>query len=342
MSDRPAWLPPDQTPTLKWPVVGERAPRPEALDLQRFRLDVTGLVARPLSLKWPEVLAWPSRTLETDVHCVTRWSHRAMRFDGFPLSELLAAAAPLESARCVRFVSASPRDHDTSLPIDVALRDTWMIHGRDGRPLEVEHGYPLRTVTVGRYFYKSLKWLVRIEVLDAPQLGWWEREDGYHDNADPWPGDERYVTGAVRPEVSARLRDAADLAPYRGRTLRGLDLQGWRPRTLDLRGLQLKDCDLRGADLSGCDLRGANFTLSNLRGAVLVDCRAEGVDLEGAWLMGADLRRADLRRASLNGTTLVAPDEAFARVDAARFEGAAGLLEPQLAWLARQPVESLP
>jgi uncharacterized protein YjbI with pentapeptide repeats len=183
---------------------------------------------------------------------------------------------------------------------------------------------------------------VRIEVLDAPQLGWWEREDGYHDNADPWPGDERYVTGAVRPEVSARLRDATDLAPYRGRTLRGLDLQGWRPRSLDLRGLQLKDCDLRGADLSGCDLRGANFTLSNLRGAVLVDCLAEGVDLEGAWLMGADLRRADMRCASLNGTTLFAPDEAFAQVDAARFEGAAGLLEPQLAWLAGQPVESLP
>jgi len=167
VSDRPAWLPPDQTPTLKWPVVGERAPRPEALDLARFRLDVTGLVARPLSLTWPEVRAWPSRTLETDVHCVTRWSHRAMRFDGFPLSELLAAAAPLEAARCVRFVSASPRDHDTSLPIDVALRDTWVVHGRDGRPLEVEHGYPLRTVTNGRYFYKSLKWLVHIEVLDA-------------------------------------------------------------------------------------------------------------------------------------------------------------------------------
>lgn len=342
MSDRPAWLPPDQTPTLKWPVVGERAPRPEALDLERFRLDITGLVASPLSLSWAEVLAWPSRTLETDVHCVTRWSHRAMRFDGFPLSELLAAAAPTAAARHVRFVSASPRDHDTSLPLDIALRDCWVIHGRDGRPLEVEHGFPLRTVTAGRYFYKSLKWLVRIELLDAPCLGWWEREDGYHDNADPWPGDERYVTGAVRPEVGARFRDAPDLTPFRGRTLRGLDLQRWRPRTLDLRGLQLKDCDLRGADLSGCDLRGANFTLSNLRGAVLANCHAEGVDLEGAWLLGADLRRADLRRAFLNGTTLFAPDEALTRVDDARFAGAIGLLEPQAAWLAAQRVESLP
>ncbi|MFZ4735660.1 MAG: molybdopterin-dependent oxidoreductase [Bradymonadia bacterium] len=345
MSDPRAWLPPDQTPTTKWPIVGERAPRPEALDLTTFRLEVTGLVAEPLSLSWAEVQAFPTQTLEMDVHCVTRWSHRQMRFDGFPLASLLATARPLPTATYARFVSASARDHDTGLSFEVALRDTWLVHGRDGQPLTVEHGFPLRTVTVGRYFYKSLKWVRRIELLDAPRLGWWEREDGYHENADPWPGDERFVTGAVRPDVAARFRAATDLGPYRGRTLRGLDLRGWVPGSRDLRGLQLKDCDLRGAVLDGCDLRGANFTLSNLRGASLRDVQGEGVDLEGAWLAGADLRGADLRVASLNGTSFVQPDDPEApapRVDGADFAGAVGLLEPQRAWLETQPVRSLP
>ncbi len=330
---RPAWLPPDQTATRKWPVVGERAPLPACLDLDGWTFEVRGLVRRPLAISPKALIARGTATLTTDLHCVTRWSRREMTFTGLPIASLLAEAEPLAEATYVRFVSFSPRAHDTGLPLEVARRDTWLVHAAEGEALSVAHGAPLRTVTVGRYLYKSLKWVRRIELLAEPRLGYWEREDGYHENADPWPGDQRYVGGSLPPDQLARFRTATDFAPWRGRTLRGLDLRGFRPATRDLAGLALKDCDLRGAVLDDCDLRGANLTMARLAGARLLRADLTGADLEGAWLAGADLSGACLRGTSLNGTTFFEPDGSAARLDGARFAGATGLLESQAAFV---------
>lgn len=331
------WLPPDQTPTRKWPIVGERAPAAEAPRPEDWTLTVAGLVEIPRTYTIAELVRRGGRTLVTDVHCVTRWSHQGMAFAGLPLADLLAEVRPAQGASYVRFVSWSARAHDTGLPLEVAARDTWVVHA----PLTVEHGHPLRTVTVGRYFYKSLKWLRAIELLDAPVLGYWEREDGYHENADPRPGTERYVSGSITPEQLARFRAATDFGPYLGRTLRGLDLRGWRPSTSDLRGLRLKDCDFTGARLENTDLRGANLTMGHLRGADLRNADLREADLEGAWLAGADLRGADLRGSFLTGTTFFEGD-VFARVEGARLGGASGLLEIMAAWLATQPLAERP
>lgn len=338
-------LPPDQVATRKWPVVGERAPSPEGLDLEAWRLTVGGLVEAPRSYTLAEIRSLGTRTLTADLHCVTRWSRFGMAFGGLPLSDLLEAARPLPEATYVRFVAYSERHHDTGLPLDVARRDTWLVHSAEGAPLTVEHGAPLRTLTVGRYLYKSLKWVRAIELLPAPALGYWEREDGYHEGADPWPGTQRYATGSVPPEVLARFRAATDFSPFRGKTVRGLDLRRWRPATTDLSRLALKDCDFRGADLSGCDLRGANLTMGNFRGARLDGADLTGADLEGAFLAGANLRGADLGLTYLTGASFFdgpegAPED-LADVTGARFEGAMGLLEGPLTWLVRQHASGL-
>jgi hypothetical protein len=41
----------------------------------------------------------------------------------------------------------------------------------DGQPLPVDHGGPLRSVCEGKYFYKSVKWLTRIELLAEDERG---------------------------------------------------------------------------------------------------------------------------------------------------------------------------
>ncbi|RMH18526.1 MAG: nitrate reductase, partial [Acidobacteria bacterium] len=334
-------LPPGQTATRKFPVVGERQPAPEALDLERWRLEVGGLVERPLELTYDQVLALPQATLLADVHCVTSWSHLGMRFDGTPLALLLERVRPRPDARFVRFVACSPRRHDTSLPLAVARADAWLVHGRDGRPLEPEHGFPLRTVTPSRYFYKSLKWLCRIELLAEDRPGYWERESSYHNAGDPWPGDQRFSSGSVDPQRLARFRRAADFAPYRGprKLLLGCDLRRWRPASRDLGALHLKNCDLRGADLAGADLRRANLSLSDLRGADLRGADLRGADLEGVDFAGADLRGADLRQTLLSATRfhrLEAGGEVVgARVAGLRLDGASGLLESEADYLRR-------
>lgn len=329
-------LPPGQIRTRKFPVVGEKAPPPEALDLDAWRLVVEGRVSRPLELRWKEFIELPQREREVDIHCVTGWSRLGTRFEGVPLSELLRRAEPQNDARFVRFVAYSERGHDTTLPLDLALEDTWLVHTCDGEPLEPEHGHPLRTLTPSRYFYKSLKWVHRIELLAEDRLGYWERESSYHNVGDPWPGDQRFTTGSLKPKQVERFRQAGSFDRYRiqKRVLLGLNLRGWEPKSKDLSELQLKNCDLREARLEGANLRNANFSLTDLRGADL-----RGADLRGADLEGVDFRRADLRDADLRDTLLSAArfvgdeGEDGAKVEGLRVEGSTGLLESQAAYL---------
>jgi len=333
-------LPPGQSETRKFPVVGERAPSADALDLESWRLEVGGLVAHPLELTYGEVMALPQSERVVDVHCVTGWSQEAMRFGGFPLRLLLDRARPLPEASYVRFEAYSDRGHDTSLPLDLAREDTWIVHSRDGEPLTPEHGYPLRTVTPSRYFYKSLKWLHRIELLAEDRLGYWERESSYHPRGDPWAGDERFVTGSLRPGELERFRRAERFDRHRGpkKVKLGLGLRGWSPRSRDLHDLHLKNCDLRGADLREAELRNANLSLSDLRGADLRGADLRGADVEGVDFAGADLRRADLTGAALSAARFFAEGEedSGARVEGLRYEGASGLLEAQEAYLERR------
>lgn len=335
-------LPPGQVPTRKFPVVGERVPAPEALDLGGWRLEIDGRVANPFELSWSDYLALPHREQVADIHCVTGWSRFDSRFTGLPLAELLARAAPEPDARFVRFEAYSPRLHDTSLPLDVALEDTWLVHAVDGTPLTLEHGFPLRTVTPSRYFYKSLKWLRRVELLAEDRRGYWERESSYHDVGDPWAGDQRFSTGSIDPAELARFLAADSYGLWRGprKVLLGLDLRGFQPVSRDLSRLQLKSCDLREAELANCDLSGANLSLSDLRRACLAGADLAGADLEGADLAGADLTGADLSRTQLSATRFFSDlddgSRLEARVEGLRLEGAVGLLEAQEAFLRQR------
>ncbi|MEO1270017.1 MAG: molybdopterin-dependent oxidoreductase [Myxococcota bacterium] len=139
-------LPPGQVRTTRFPPIGEREPTPEALDREGWRLEVGGHVAQPHVWTWDMIMALPQQERVVDVHCVTGWSRLGTTIVGVPLAEVLNASVPHEDAQFVHFEAYSERRHDTSLPLEVALEDTWLIHGVDGAPLPVKHGGPLRTV----------------------------------------------------------------------------------------------------------------------------------------------------------------------------------------------------
>ncbi|MDE2149492.1 MAG: molybdopterin-dependent oxidoreductase, partial [Gammaproteobacteria bacterium] len=303
----------------------------------RWRLSVAGLVANPCDRALAELLPQLCRERSCAIHCVTGWSRLGVRLTGMPLAELLAGLGIDSRARFVRFVAASARGHDTSLPLELALADTWLVVAIDGRPLSMEHGGPLRSVTPGRYFYKSLKWLTRIELLAEDQPGYWERDSAYHNQADPWLEQRFDPARAATPELTAALRNAHDFGPWRGRPLLRARLGGWRPRDADLSGLVLKNCSLRAARLAGHRLAGANLSLSNLEGAELAGADLTGADCEGASFAGADLRGASLRGARLSATRFfrdfASGKRLAARVEGLDLRGAGGLLEDQLDFL---------
>ena len=74
---------------------------------------------------------------------------------------------------------------DDFLSPDALLANSWQ-----GEPLTLEHGGPVRLVVPHLYFWKSAKWLRRIEFTTRDKQGFWEVR-GYHNRGDPWR-EERY------------------------------------------------------------------------------------------------------------------------------------------------------
>jgi hypothetical protein len=254
-----------------------------------------------------ELTQLPQVPRQIDVHCVTRWSRLAMEFRGVRLLDLLELASIPASARFISFVAHSDRGHSTSLPLS-AIRelDPLLATHADGAPLSVEHGGPIRVVVPGKYFYKSLKWVRRMELLKDDRLGYWESHAGYNNGADPW-NEERFLAAdldlqAVRQLVTSRNFESRDL---RGIAAAGLDLQGLQAAGAKLRDAHFEGADLRQANFNGANLSGAHLQLADLRGARFgPDSSGIPADLEGADFRGADLRGASFRGASLFGVTL--------------------------------------
>jgi DMSO/TMAO reductase YedYZ molybdopterin-dependent catalytic subunit len=170
-----------------WPVLtAEATPR---LELDRWRLSVDGLVERPTTWTWDEIHEAPGSTYVGDIHCVTTWSKFDVTFRGVSVDDLLAAAGPLPDARFV--MAHSSTGYTTNLPLaDVTDGKAWIAWEVDGRPLPRQHGGPARLLVPHLYFWKSAKWVSRLELMAEDRPGFWE-QNGYHDRGDPWR-EQRY------------------------------------------------------------------------------------------------------------------------------------------------------
>ena len=180
-------LPPGQHLTDGWPILdlGEQPDIP----LDRWRLEVGGLVETPLTLDWTAFIALPQSAVRSDIHCVTTWSRYDNHWNGVLTRDLLDVAMPRDEAAFVMLHSAD--GYTTNVPLaDFAAADAMLVHSWDGKPLARAHGGPVRLVIPHLYFWKSAKWIDGIEIraVDAP--GFWER-NGYHMRGDPWT-EQRY------------------------------------------------------------------------------------------------------------------------------------------------------
>jgi DMSO/TMAO reductase YedYZ molybdopterin-dependent catalytic subunit len=180
-------LPPGQRLVRDWPVL-DLGVQPE-VSPQRFRLDADGAVRHPLSLSLAEFMALPQRDFRSDIHCVTQWSRYDNAWRGVAAGTLLELMEPLEAARHV--VLHGFDGYATNVRLDqFAAPDVLLAHTWEGKPLTTAHGGPVRVVIPRLYFWKSAKWIRRIELTTTDRPGFWER-NGYHNNADPWT-EERY------------------------------------------------------------------------------------------------------------------------------------------------------
>jgi DMSO/TMAO reductase YedYZ molybdopterin-dependent catalytic subunit len=183
-----ARLPPGQYLTEKWPVL--HAGDVPDTDLSTWTFRVFGAVEQPVELSWEELNALARTEHTQDIHCVTRWSRFDTTFAGVHWRELERLVRPEPGARYA--IAHAEQGFTANVPLEVLRDDLALLATHaDGEPLTPEHGWPLRLVIPGKYFWKSAKWLRGIELSATDKPGFWERY-GYHNEADPF-AEERYA-----------------------------------------------------------------------------------------------------------------------------------------------------
>lgn len=180
-------LPPGQRLVENWPVL-DLGIQP-AVARETWRLDIDGAVDNPVSLDWAAFAALPQVDMRSDIHCVTQWSRYDNDWSGVATRDILALIRPRSDAAHV--VLHGYDGYTTNVALDVFAGDDCLVaHSHDGKPLTREHGGPARLVIPRFYFWKSAKWLKRIELVAADKPGFWEVR-GYHNVGDPWT-EQRY------------------------------------------------------------------------------------------------------------------------------------------------------
>ncbi len=185
----PARLPPGQYLTEKWPVL-HAGSVPSYPSLDSWTLRVFGQVENEVELTWAQLNELPRTDNVQDIHCVTRWSKFDTSFQGIHWRELAKLVQPKPTAQFV--IAHAEAGFTSNFPLSFLEAENALLatHG-DGEQLTPDHGYPLRLVIPGKYFWKSAKWLREIELSSVDRPGFWERY-GYNNNADPW-NEERYA-----------------------------------------------------------------------------------------------------------------------------------------------------
>jgi DMSO/TMAO reductase YedYZ molybdopterin-dependent catalytic subunit len=162
-------LPPGQTAIRGFPRFGTHAYNPPPPVPAEPSLEVGGAVDDPLTFPLRELQALPRREVVADFHCVAGWSATGLRWEGVPFAafhrELLAPHATATVTH-VKFVGADGH-WSVALLEDVLGEDVLLAEHLDGRPLDANHGAPLRLVSPGQYGFINTKHLCRIELLTA-------------------------------------------------------------------------------------------------------------------------------------------------------------------------------
>lgn len=180
-------IPPGQHQVEKWPVL-HHGKVPE-IDAGKWRFRILGLVEKTRELTFDEFMALPRTEVFSDIHCVTSWSKLDNFWEGVSTAQIEKLVNILPEARFV--IVHAARDFTTNLPLsDFFQPDVIFAVKHNGEPLTPEHGYPVRLVVPRLYFWKSAKWVERVEFTAVDRPGFWESR-GYHMHGDPWT-EERY------------------------------------------------------------------------------------------------------------------------------------------------------
>lgn len=176
----------------------------QSMVIDPWSVEISGEVEKPSIYHLEDILN--KQTLEERIYrfrCVEGWS-MVVPWVGFSLANLLKIAKPLSTAQFVKFTTIQqpetmPNQRDSKmlnfpyiegLRIDEAMHPLTMLAvGMYGETLPKQNGAPLRLVVPWKYGFKSIKAIVKIELLKKPPLTTWNQsvpqEYGFYANVNP-------------------------------------------------------------------------------------------------------------------------------------------------------------
>ena len=166
-----ATLPPGQHRVDAFPRFGTHLHRPPPQMPRDPVIEISGAVAEPFGVSLGDLRRLPRRELIADFHCVAGWSATDLRWEGVAFATLWRtviepAVRPDADVTHLRFAGLD--GFEAVLQLEDALRDDVLIADRlDGRPLDADHGAPVRLVSPSQYGFMSTKHLCRVEARTA-------------------------------------------------------------------------------------------------------------------------------------------------------------------------------
>jgi len=181
-----------------------------------WTMQVGGLVHKPATFAIDDLLTtFPQEERIYRLRCVEAWS-MVIPWMGFELGRLLDRVEPMSSAGYVAFTTLLDPDqmpgqrspfypwpYTEGLRLDEAMHSlTLLASGLYGQPLLPQNGAPLRLVVPWKYGFKSIKSIVRIDLLEEPPATLWSaiapQEYGFYANVNPEVDHPRWSQGSER------------------------------------------------------------------------------------------------------------------------------------------------
>ena len=181
-----------------------------------WTVQVYGLVNKPKTYAIEDLLQmFPQEDRIYRLRCVEAWS-MVIPWQGFPLARLLKEVEPTSDAKYVRLETLMDRTqlpaegndnwpwpYEEGLRLDEAMHDlTLLATGLYGEPLPAQDGAPIRLVVPWKYGFKSIKAIVKIELVDKKPSTFWStvapNEYGFYANVNPDVPHPRWLQSSER------------------------------------------------------------------------------------------------------------------------------------------------
>lgn len=148
------------------------------IDPTQFRLTIDGAVNHPMQLSLAEIQQLPLTSMVIRHVCVEGWA-AIVQWGGVRLQELARLVQPKPGVRYVYFKSADGYYESWDLASSIHPQ-TLMVYQKNGQPLSIDNGAPLRLASPIKLGYKQSKWVTQITFFNdlMPMKGYWE-DQGY-------------------------------------------------------------------------------------------------------------------------------------------------------------------